>query len=128
MRRRAYPTRDPLFLSFFGRDWMRDDGYCWTLLLLPAPTLRRRNEEGMMMLVGLGVRIRFLHPWGPRGPWTLLHRYSDRRSWRSPVVFDLHTDAREIAYRRAEAAGHRFPERREPAPAMLYPDDERIPL
>lgn len=127
MKRRAYPTRDPLVLSFFGRDWMRDDGYCWTLLLLPAPTLRRRNEEGMMMLVGLGLRVRFLAPWGYRGPWAYI-THGEFRGWRWPLDFDLHTDAREIAYRRAEAAGHRFPERREPAPAMLYPDDERIPL
>lgn len=127
MKRRAYPTRDPLFLSFFGRDWMRDDGYCWTLLFLPAPTLRRRNEEGMMMLVGFGVRIRLRQPWGPRGMWTLMHRYSDLRSWRSPIVLDAHSDAGEIAFRRAELAGHRFPGRREPAPSMFAPD-ERIPL
>jgi hypothetical protein len=127
VKRKAFPTRDPLAYAFFGRDWMRDDGYCLTLLLLPAPTLRRRNEEGMMMLVGLGLRVRFLSPWGYRGPWAYIS-YGDFRGWRWPLAFDLHSDAREIAYRRAETAGHRFPERREPTYAELYPGDERIPF
>jgi hypothetical protein len=129
VKRSAFPTRDPLAYAFFGRNWMSDDGYCLTLLLLPAPTLRRRNEEGMMMLVGLGLRVRFLSPWGrSRDLFRMVHRYSEPFGWRWPLAFDLHSDAREIAYRRAEAAGHRFPERREPAPAMIYPPDERIPF
>ena len=123
--RRAYPTRDPLFFSFFGRNWMTDDGYCWTLLILPAPTLRRRNEEGMMMLVGLGMRVRFLHPVGRR--YGLRAMYSPRPRLRWPITFDFHSDAREIAFRRAEEAGHRFPGRRDPAPHLFSPD-ERIPL
>lgn len=124
MTRTAYPIRDPLILNFFGRDWMRDDGYCLTMLILPAPTLRRRNEEGMMMLVGFGVRIRFLNPYGAHHH---LMRRSSRRRWRCPIVFDFHTDAGEIALRRAEEAGHRFPGRPDPAPGVYGPG-ERIPL
>ena len=124
--RREYPQRDPLFFSFFGPDWMRDDGYCWTLLILPAPTLRRRNEEGMMMLVGFGMRVRFRRAFGPsRLSLEWLGPKARRLRW--PVVFDFHTDAGEIAYRRAEAAGHRFPGRPDPAPGTYGPD-ERIPL
>lgn len=125
MKRTAYPLRDPLIMTFFGRDWMRDDGYCLTVLLLPAPTLRRRNEEGMMMLVGFGLRIRFVSPWGRPHWWMYVRRPGN--VWRWPVLVDVHADADEIALRRAEEAGTRFPGRPVPEP-RLYAPSERIPL
>lgn len=125
MRRTAYPFRDPLIMTFFGWDFLRDDGYCLTVLLLPAPTLRRRNEEGMMMLVGLGLRVRFRIPWGRPDFWQRVQRPGS--VWRWPVLVEVHTDANEIAFRRAEDSGARFPGRRVPE-ASLYPPSERIPL
>lgn len=125
MKRTAYPLRDPLIMTFFGRDWMRDDGYCLTVLILPAPTLRRRFEEGMMMLVGFGIRVRFVSPWGRPHSWMWVNRPGN--AWRLPVIFDFHTDATEIAFRRAEEGGVRFSGRPVPEPRLFAPD-ERIPL
>lgn len=126
--------RDPWVRAWFSRDWCSDDGYEAMLLFLPCRSLMRRDEEGRMILVGFGVRARFLHPWGPFG---YRHRFyappgcvPEWKGWRWPLRVEFHTDAAEIAFRRAEGAGHRFPGRRQPEPLYdeIYPGDREIPF
>ena len=121
--------RDPLFYCYFGRDWVRDEGLQLTLLVLPAPSLMRRGEEGYYTLTGLGLRVRFVAPWGYfDNPWRMEYvapgPIPERKGWRWPLRLDIHTDADEIAFRRAEGAGHRFPGRRQPEPPLWRPDRE----
>lgn len=120
MKRRARLAR-----FHIGRPWIRDDGFQARVALLPAPDLMRRGEEGRYTLAALYVTADFYSPWGDLSvnPRHLFQSFGglppELKGWRWPLRLAFHSDAAEIAFRRAEGAGHRFPGRCQPGAPLL---------